>query len=409
VTRPEDLARADTSTLRLEDLRFALDQAAIVAITDRHGTITHVNDKFCEISGYSREELIGRDHRVVNSKYHPKEFIQNLWRTIARGQIWRGEIRNRAKDGHHYWVDTTIVPFVDELGHPWQYMAIRYDITARKQAEAQLREQEALTQLGQLAAVVAHEVRNPLAGIRASMQVLEAGLSPSAHERDVIRSIIRRIDELGKAMEHMLLYARPHAPSRRPLHLQSVFAEAAMSARAAVNRAEQEIVVKGEDAVVIGDPEMLRAVILNLVLNACQVSHGAPVEIETARAGQVCRIRILDRGPGIPSAVLDHVFEPFFTTRTGGTGLGLAIVKRLTDAQGGTIRLADREGGGTIAELTMPLGPAPSTVARTLVLCSASLQPVQRPGRTEVLLPLVSASLCARQRETSELARQSTR
>jgi len=358
VTNPEDLARADTSTLRLEDLRFALDQAAIVAITDRHGTITHVNDKFCEISGYSREELIGRDHRVVNSKYHPKEFIQNLWRTIARGQIWRGEIRNRAKDGHHYWVDTTIVPFVDEVGHPWQYMAIRYDITARKQAEAQLREQEALTQLGQLAAVVAHEVRNPLAGIRASMQVLEAGLSPSAHEREVIRSIIRRIDELGKAMEQMLLYARPHAPSRRPLHLQSVFAEAAMSARAAVNRAEQEIVVKGEDAVVIGDPEMLRAVILNLVLNACQVSHGAPVEIETTRAGQVCRIRILDRGPGIPSADRDHIFEPFFTTRAGGTGLGLAIVKRLTDAQGGTIRLADREGGGTIAELTMPLGPA---------------------------------------------------
>ena len=202
-------------------------------------------------------------------------------------------------------------------------MAIRYDITARKQAEAQLREQEALTQLGQLAAVVAHEVRNPLAGIRASMQVLEAGLSPAAHERDVIHSIIRRIDELGKAMEHMLLYARPHAPSRRPLHLQSVFAEAAMSARAAVNRAEQEIVVKGEDAVVIGDPEMLRAVILNLVLNACQVSHGAPVEIETApggirRAGSESSIA----ARGFPSAVLDHVFEPFFTTRIGGTGLG---------------------------------------------------------------------------------------
>ena len=281
--------------------------------------------------------------------------MQNLWRTIARGGIWRGEIRNRAKDGHHYWVDTTIVPFVDETGHPWQYLAIRYDITSRKQAEAQLREQEALTQLGRLAAVVAHEVRNPLAGIRASIQVLEAGLSPAANERDVIKAIIRRIDELGKAMEHMLLYARPHAPSRRPLHLQSVFAEAAMSARAAVNRAEQEIVVRGEDAVVIGDPEMLRAVILNLVLNACQVSHGAPVEIETARAGQVCRIRILDRGPGIPSAVLDHVFEPFFTTRTGGTGLGLAIVKRLTDAQGGSITLADRQGGGTIAELSMPL------------------------------------------------------
>ena len=355
MTSPEDRARPENSSLRLEDLRFALDQAAIVALTDRHGTITHVNDKFCEISGYSREELLGRDHRVVNSRYHSKEFIQNLWRTISRGQIWHGEIRNRAKDGHYYWVDTTIVPFVDEHGQPWQYLAIRYDITARKQVEAQLREQEALTQLGQLAAVVAHEVRNPLAGIRASIQVLESGLGPSAHERSVIHSIIKRIDELGKAMEHMLLYARPHTPSRRPLHVQSVIAEAAMSARAAVNRADQEIVVRGEDAVVIGDPEMLRAVILNLLLNACQVSHGAAVEIETSRAGQMCRIHIFDRGPGIPSAVREHVFEPFFTTRTGGTGLGLAIVKRLTDAQGGTIALAEREGGGTIAELSMPL------------------------------------------------------
>ncbi len=355
MTRPEDLASADTSTLRLEDLRFALDQAAIVAITDRHGTITHVNDKFCEISGYSREELIGHDHRVVNSKYHPNEFIQNLWRTIARGQIWRGEIRNRAKDGHHYWVDTTIVPFVDEAGHPWQYMAIRYDITARKQAEAQLREQEALTQLGQLAAVVAHEVRNPLAGIRASMQVIEGGLSPGAPEREVIHSIIRRIDELGKAMEHLLLYARPHSPSRRALHVQSVIAEAAMSARAAANLADQDIVVRGDDAVVTGDPQMLRAVLLNLILNACQVSGGQAVEVHTTTAGNSCRIKILDRGPGIPTAVREHVFEPFFTTRIGGTGLGLAIVKRLTDAQGGSITLADRQGGGTIAELSMPL------------------------------------------------------
>src|SRR5215213_9506293 len=167
-------ARAMAESLRgLDELRYALDQAAIVATTDQRGIITYVNDKFCEISKYSRQELIGQDHRIINSGYHSKEFIRELWRTIAAGQVWRGELRNRAKDGSLYWVDTTIVPFLDGAGKPRQYLAIRYDITARKHAEAQLRSQAALTHLGQVAAVVAHEVRNPLAGLRASLQVLD--------------------------------------------------------------------------------------------------------------------------------------------------------------------------------------------------------------------------------------------
>jgi two-component system CheB/CheR fusion protein len=122
----------------ISDYKYALEEATIIAITDRKGIIKKVNNNFCKISQYTEQELIGQDHRIINSGYHTKLFFQDLWATIASGKIWKGEVKNKAKDGSFYWVDTTIVPFLDELGKPYQYLATRADITHRKEAEAYL-------------------------------------------------------------------------------------------------------------------------------------------------------------------------------------------------------------------------------------------------------------------------------
>ncbi len=358
-----DANRAMAESLRgLDEMRYALDQAAIVATTDHRGIITYANDKFCEISKYSRDELIGQDHRIINSDYHPKAFMGQLWRTIANGQVWRGEIRNRARDGSLYWVDTTIVPFLDGRGKPRQYLAIRSDITARKHAEAQIWQQAALTNLGQLAAVVAHEVRNPLAGLRATLQVFDGRFSdPRDHE--VVAAMIHRIDGLNNKVEDLLLYARSKPARFEAVDVHALLHEAAASARVATGSVGPPIAVHGSPVQALADPDMLRATLLNLLINGCQAAGTGEVEVEVAGDKGVCEVAVHDRGPGIAPDVRDRVFDPFFSTRAGGTGLGLAIVKRLLELQDGEIELHNRRGGGTTATVTLPLAPRRAVTA----------------------------------------------
>jgi len=346
---------------QLADFKRALDHAAIVAITDVSGRINYVNDTFCKISGYARDELLGQDHRIVNSSYHPKEFIRELWRTIASGRVWHGELRNRAKDGHIYWVDTTIVPFLNERGKPYQYIAIRSDITARKEAEEKLAQQATLARVGQMAAVVAHEVRNPLAGIKGAVQVLISRRTAGDSELPVMRDIVGRIDSLSDLINDLMLYARPRAPRLSQIELRPLISDAVTIVRRDPAAQSIDIVIEGADVSASVDSELIRATILNLVLNAVQAMAGpGRISVKLGQSGNFATIEVRDNGPGIPVDIRNQVFEPFFTTKARGGGLGLPIAKRTAELHGGSLALECPDGGGTVVTIKLPLRPVES-------------------------------------------------
>jgi PAS domain S-box-containing protein len=339
----------------LSDFKYALDRAAIVATTDVRGRITYVNDKFCEISKYSTAELLGQDHRIINSRLHPKSFFQHLWHTIASGRVWQGEIRNRAKDGAYYWVDTTIIPFLDAMGKPYQYIAIRSDITERKQAEEKLREQAALARVGQLAAVVAHEVKNPLAGIRGAMQVMIGRRPPGDPDVGIMREIITRIDALASLIQDLLLFANPRPLRPEAIELRPIMMSAVSSMRRDPVGQNVRVEVVGPDAALIGDGELLRAAFFNVFLNAAQAMEGnGAIHVTLTPEPDSVRVEIRDEGPGIAADVRERVFEPFFTTKARGGGLGLSIVRRTVDLHGGTLTLECPAEGGTLMTLRLP-------------------------------------------------------
>ena len=339
----------------LADTKYALDQSAIVATTNTKGTILYVNDKFCEISKYSRDELLGQDHRILNSGFHPKEFIRDLWHTIGNGRIWHGEIRNRAKDGSMYWVDTTIVPFLDGHGKPYQYMAIRYEITSRKRQEEQLREQAALTRLGEMAAVVAHEVKNPIAGIRGALQVIMTRMPANQGDRTIIGDIISRLDALNGIVQDLLLYSRPRLVKREAVDLKGLIENTGDLLRRDPALSGTKVRISGALDAVSADPEQLRIALQNLLMNAAQAMGGSgTIDVELAVDGGGYRIGIRDYGGGMSQDVRAKAFDAFFTTKHRGTGLGLPIARRIVEAHGGNIDIAPAEGAGTVVSVRLP-------------------------------------------------------
>ena len=222
-------------------------------------------------------------------------------------------------------------------------------------AEARLREQAALAQIGQMAAVVAHEVRNPLAGIRGAVQVISRRLAADAPEQKVADEVVKRIDTLASIVQDLLQFARP----RQPVPVQVAFG---LLVRPIIDllrddpaMAQVTLAVEGDDVCVFADPELLKLVLHNLVINSADaMERNGRIVLEARSAESMCEIRVVDGGPGIPPAVRERLFEPFFTTKHRGTGLGLASARRLVQAHGGTLSLACPPTGGTVAEVRLP-------------------------------------------------------
>jgi len=366
--------------------KYALDQAAIVAATDAAGVITYVNQKFCEISGYSSAELLGNTHRIINSGYHDREFFKNLWKTIRAGEIWRGEICNRAKDGHLYWVYTTIVPFRNQQGEIYQFLSIRQDITELKQAQQTILQQQEqiitasrLSALGEMAAILTHEINNPLGVILGRVEMLLSHLqsqNPPSREE-----IIRQLKEveftagrIEKIMRTVKSLAHPGAGSSEPKERVSL-AELLQSVMDLFSpRAERHGLrwqIEGEELfplVLESRPTDVFQILANLLTNALDAVKGSEGEVlGTARRiglrlekhGPELHIIVFDEGPGIPDQVLPKLFTPFFTTkkRGEGTGLGLTVSQALAHRLGGRLEF---------------LGNHPTRFALILPLCSES-------------------------------------
>ncbi|HXD34680.1 MAG TPA: ATP-binding protein [Pyrinomonadaceae bacterium] len=365
----------ERSLKELADIKFALDQSTIVAITDQRGIINFVNDEFCRISKYAREELLGQDHRIINSRFHPKEFIRNLWTTIAGGKVWKGELRNRAKDGSIYWVDTTIVPYLDSEGKPYQYVAIRHDITQRKRAEAQVLQQAAelqraaqLSFVGELAAGLAHEIKNPLAGIQGAVDILIRRRDKNDPEREALEGMRHEVVRIDSTVRALLERARPRLVSVRTTSLGEIVGRAVNLARGQlVTTSNQGVSVEfdcPEDPITIPiDPLQIEDAVLNLIINAIESSGTeGRVRVSIYRAQDFrlddiedeVIIEVSDTGRGISPEDLTRIFNPFFTTRREGTGLGLPAVRRIARAHGGRVEVTSTPGEGSTFTIHLP-------------------------------------------------------
>lgn len=336
----------------LSDLKYAIDQSSIVGITDQKGIILDANENFCKISGYERDELIGSSHFIINSGYHQKGYFKEMWRTISSGKVWKGEIKNRAKGGKEYWVDTTIVPFLNEMGKPYQYFAIRTEITDKKNAEEQLsRSNEQLLvankELESFSYSVSHDLRAPLRAINGYTTILKEDYASVLDEEGnrILSVITNSAIVMGQLIDELLAFSRLGKQKLLKVELdvgpivQLIVNELRDVYLGVEFRLSIDITAK-----LFADNTMIRLVIMNLISNAIKYSSkkeqpNIKVSCKTEKGKTVFTVQ--DNGAGFDMKYYNKLFGVFQRLHSNadfeGTGVGLAIVERVINKHGGKV------------------------------------------------------------------------
>jgi two-component system sensor kinase FixL len=357
-SRKRDLQRLKESEARLRSIvEAAVD--AIVVIDDR-GMIEAFNPGAERMFGHRAEDVFGRPVNILMPEPYRSQHDGYVARYLATGEariigIGR-EVLAQRKDGSTFPVHLSVGEMT--LQGQRKFTGILHDLTARVQAEGQLREQAALVRLGEMAAVIAHEVKNPLAAVRGAIQVIGKRLAAGSREADVVRDIIARIDTLNLLVKDLLLFARPPQPKPLPVNVTVVLAATTALLREDAAHAGVRVAVTGAAPPIMADVELLKIVFINLFINGAQAMKGqGAIAVDITASDGMCRVTVHDGGPGIAPEVRDKLFTPFVTTKSRGTGLGLSTVKRLIEAHHGQIAVDSPAEGGTKVTISLPLAP----------------------------------------------------
>jgi len=362
---------------QLSEQKYALDQHSIVVITDLDGNITYINQRFIDISGYSREELIGHNHRILNSGHHDKEFWRSMYQTITKGQVWHDEICNRSKRGDLYWVDTTIVMIKDADDKPQSFIAIRTDITQRKLQEKALIQskkeaEDAFAAKGEFLASMSHEIRTPMNGVLGMLGLL---LNTPLNDEQRHRASLAQssANALLTLINDILDFSKVEAGKLEleilDFDLRSMLGEFAEAMSLQAHNKGLEVILDMKEiefSRVKGDPGRIRQIMTNLVSNAIKFTDSGEIIISVAATKYTsdhlqisCQIQ--DSAIGIPEDKIPLLFDSFSqvdastTRKYGGTGLGLSIVKKLCELMGGDVSVRSHEGEGSCFEFTLLL------------------------------------------------------
>jgi PAS domain S-box-containing protein len=333
-----------------------------IQITDAQGRMIYVNPAFEKATGYTKDELIGRNPSIISSKKYAAEFWQRVWATIRTGRVWNGEVENRRKDGKPLYTQLLISPIIQPDGEVIGYLGSHRDITEQKALEQQLVHAQKMESIGTLAAGIAHEVGNPLASISSLVQVVQRTIIDE-FAREKLGLVESQVHRITKIIRDLVDFSRPSKYQLQPSDLVKILTDAVEIVKMG-KKAKQVTFythVRQQIPLLSLVPDQIAQVFINILLNAVDALHGKTGTITTdfERDDTRVRVTITDDGAGISPENLSKIFEPFFTTkRVGeGTGLGLWVSYGIIRSFRGDITVTSEPGRGTAFSITLPLNP----------------------------------------------------